>query len=55
MGCRYDLRKGPVQTPISARYRWLSLLAPLAGAQVMVPALSITSDRDRAVSFLGTG
>lgn len=47
MGCRYDHRKGPVQTPISARYRRLSLLAPLAGAQVIVPALYIASDRDQ--------
>ena len=48
MGCRYDHRKGPVQTPISARYRRLNLPAPLAGAQVIVPALYIASNRDQA-------
>jgi hypothetical protein len=55
MGCRYDHRKGPVQTRTSTRYCRLSPPAPLAGAQVMVPALYIASDRDPVMSFLGTG
>lgn len=55
MGCRYDPRKGPVQTPISARHRRLSLPPSLAGAQVIVTALYIVTDRDPVVSFPGTG
>jgi len=48
MGCRYGHRKG-------TGYRRLSPLAPLGGAQVMVPALYIAADRYPVLSFPGAG